>query len=114
MGEDHIPPLDAPQPKVVPIQGMFSAAVAAELIPMPSKAALLLWLGRHKEEFPARYRRRNSRLERILSEEEILKIRSMILLGYEDLRAGDRFWEKSSRGRGGHPAIKNIIRMFSA
>ena len=67
------------------IDPAYSLRVAAELIPMPSVAALYLFLGRNKDEFPPRYKvvggpraTRGGHQVRILFESEILKIREMV------------------------------------
>jgi|SRR6266850_1493691 len=58
--------------------------VAVQLIPMPSMAALYIFLSKHKEMFPGKYSRsggpgvaRRGFEQRFLSKSEILKIREM-------------------------------------
>ena len=41
----------------LPLEPLFTLKVAAEIIPFPSVEALRQWLYRHRDEFPARYRR---------------------------------------------------------
>ena len=69
------------------IEPLYSLAVACELIPMPTMASLYIFLSKHPNEFPGRYRRhggphiaRRGFETRLLTESEILKIREMTIL----------------------------------
>jgi len=80
------------------IEPIYSLRVAAELIPMSSTNALYQFLCKHKSQFTARYRIGRPP-ERILSESEILKIRSMVI-------STDSWW--SRRPSPGRPkGVKN-------
>src|SRR2546421_1165902 len=75
---------DSENDAILKIPRLHSLAVACELIPMPSMAALYQFLGKHKLELPTHrfsYRRTASgthcRDQRFLTDEEILKIREM-------------------------------------
>src|SRR3970282_2577276 len=81
------------------LEQLYTLEVAAELIPFPSYAALVLWLGRHKSEFPGRYRfthkpgqRLGSVPQRMLTHSECVRIRKMTVveldLSYRGPRPG--------------------------
>lgn len=63
------------------IEPLYTIKVAAELIPMPSANALHQWLFKNPDVFAEkRYRRGSYGIDRrLLSESEILLIRSMVL-----------------------------------
>jgi len=75
------------------IEPIYSLRVAAELIPMQSVSALYQFLHKNKSQFTARYRV-GKPPERVLSENEILKIRSMVI-------STDSWWAR--RPRPGRP-----------
>lgn len=75
------------------IEPLYTLEAAAELIPMPSKAALYQFLHRNRDQFPGLYRTiggpeapAGGWEQRFLSESEILKIREMTFYGWEDSR----------------------------
>ena len=81
------------------IEGLWTLEQAAQLIPMPNKHALYMFLHRHPE-IPKRYRRSGGRnqarhgyVQRFLSDSEIKLIRDMTI----NEAAGARFF---CRGRG--------------
>jgi len=64
------------------LEPLYNCAVAAILVPMPSKAALTMFLNNHKVDFPTvRYTDEGpgsyQRHERLLTMNEIYKLRSM-------------------------------------
>lgn len=84
------------------IEQLVTLKVAAELIPMSSVSALYQFLGKHKNEFPARYKNRGGPDmplggvdERFLSESEILRIRDMIFKDASQVR----FFKGKGAGR---------------
>jgi len=72
------------------LEPMFGIAAAAEMIPFPSVRALYIWLGRHKAEFPPRYRARGSfrGRHRMLLLSEVERIRAMTIRTGVCTRAG--------------------------
>ena len=77
-------PLEADaQRSALPLEPLYTLAVACELIPMPSVRALSMFLWKRKEQFEGRYRRYvGSRSQRLLSLSEIKRIRDMTVTGF--------------------------------
>ena len=63
----------------LPVEPLYSLAVAAVLVPM-AYSSLRKWLSRHREDFPARYRRiPGNRRQRLLTGNEIRRIRQTVI-----------------------------------
>lgn len=73
---------------------------AAEMIPMPSDAALGVWLHRYGAEhgIERRYRKCHWWEERVLTTEEVAKIQSIVVYGYEDSRQAKKAQTCLERG----------------
>ena len=77
-------PLEADaQRSALPLEPLYTLAVACELIPMPSLRALSMFLWKHRDEFPGRYRACvKGRRQRLLSLSEAKRIREMTITPY--------------------------------
>lgn len=64
---------------MTPLEPLYTLRQATDLIPMPSIRALVQWLYRHREEYPARYVLvgRAKRPKRLLLQSEIMAIRTV-------------------------------------
>src|SRR5687767_15083705 len=82
-GEVHSMQGQSPKEMLEP---MVTLQVAAELIPMTSVSALYQFLFHHKDEFPPRYKKVRWYEIRMLTHSEIVKIREMTLISWEDSR----------------------------
>ena len=61
--------------KPQPLEPLYTLKVAADLIPFRSVEALRVYLCRHPQDFPGRYRRFKHGYQRFLTHTECLKIR---------------------------------------
>lgn len=102
-------------PVISSLEPLYSLEVAAELIPMTSIQTLYVFLGKHKDKFPARYRnggavpvngRMMARQQRLLSESEIIRIREMVIFGRDKSNY-------ANRGRDLGSPIARIMRLAS-
>lgn len=73
------------------LEQVYTLQVAAELIPFPTAASLTLFLSRHKEMFPARYRSMGfSAPHRMLYECELIAMREMTIVEKTHMAAKGR------------------------
>lgn len=70
--------------------------VVCELVPFPSMNALYLFLFKHKHQFPGVYRRSKGFAQRMMTGDEILRMRELTI----NAEAGNRFGRSPGRPRG--------------
>ena len=77
-------PLEADaQRSALPLEPLYTLAVACELIPMPSVRALSMFLWKHRSEFPGSYRTCvRGRRQRLLSLSDVQRIREITITPY--------------------------------
>ena len=102
------------------IPEMATLEVAAEIIPMPSVGALRFFLFNHKDQFPAVYR--NTHIPgagtftfRMLTEQEILKIREMTINEKPGRFIGGRpLGMKNGQGKNYRGPLASVFRKLEA
>lgn len=99
MGEvQPLRPTVSPAP-AMPLEPLYSSRVVAEMVPFSSLSALHMFLHRHKDEFPGRYRRTGVYEQRLFTLSEIIKMRNMTV----------RSVDMSNRGRPARRSANGIV-----